>query len=838
MAPGTRQLLTSGWEITHTPPDAVSGPGEALCQLHWLPAPTLGTVAAILRDTGAWNFDTPRRFDAEDWWYRLRFAAADAAADGPRLLGFDGLATIADAWLNGEHLLASDNMFLSHAVPVQLRSETDNELLLRFRALDPLLQARRPRPRWRAPLVEHQQLRWFRTTLLGRIRGWCPPVAPVGPWRPIWLETLRTLDHGTPSLRTRVKDGVGTVEVSCRIEALGEARISAVELVLIRAGERHVVPLQLSQDSPHLFQGQAALPGVTLWWPHTHGEPALYAARLEIQLSGAGPAQISLGHTGFRSIDLDLSGDGFALRVNGRKIFCRGACWTPDIVTLGTDRAAADAALDPFVAAGMNMLRVGGTMVYESDDFLDACDAKGILLWQEFMFANMDYPHDDARFDASVTAECRQLLARISARPCVAVLCGNSECEQQAAMWGAPRERWSQPLFEQLLPRLVAELSPGIAYWPSSAHAGAFPHQANAGTTSYYGIGAYLRPLTDARQAGVRFATECLALANIPEDAGLEAMDGTGGARVGSPLWKTRAPRDASAGWDFDDVRDHYLREVFGLDPLPLRYASHERYVELGRAASGEVMAAAFREWRRARSDCTGALIWFLRDLWPGAGWGILDAQGRPKSAYYFLKRLLQPRAVLLCDEGVNGLYAHLLNDTATSADALLTVSLVLPEGATTTCTPLPVTVPAHAALEVPVASLLDNFWDLTYAYRFGPAPCEAVIATLSGADGRQLGQDFYFPLGHHCLCPSDLGLTATSQRVSATRELVEIRAQKTARFVTVKAHGFTAADQYFHLAPGMPHQVLLESTGDTGRPAGSVQALNGTRPCRIVAGE
>ena len=50
-------------------------------------------------------------------------------------------------------------------------------------ALGPLLNARRTRPHWRTNLVANQQLRWYRTSLVGRMPAWCPSVAPVGPWR-------------------------------------------------------------------------------------------------------------------------------------------------------------------------------------------------------------------------------------------------------------------------------------------------------------------------------------------------------------------------------------------------------------------------------------------------------------------------------------------------------------------------------------------------------------------------------------------------------------------------------------------------------------------------------
>src|SRR6185312_9874785 len=144
---------------------------------------------------------------------------------------------------------------------------------------------------------------------------------------------------------------------------------------------------------------------------------------------------------------------------------------------------------------------------------------------------------------------------------------------------------------------------------------------ANAGTSSYYGVGAYLRPLDDARRSELVFASESLAFANIPDERGLP---GGPGLRVHHPAWKMRSPRDLGAGWDFDDVRDHYVARLFGVDPVNLRVSDHERYLALGRVATGEVMAQAFGEWRRQRSPPRGALIWFLRDLWPGAGWGVI----------------------------------------------------------------------------------------------------------------------------------------------------------------------------------------------------------------------
>ncbi|HKT74186.1 MAG TPA: glycoside hydrolase family 2 protein, partial [Steroidobacteraceae bacterium] len=684
------------------------------------------------------------------------------------------------------------------------------------------------------PMVANQRLNAFRTTLLGRTPGWSPPAAPVGPWRPIWLQARRDVHVGAPRIRTYVQGDDGLLELSCEIRPLGQARLREIVLVVSRGN--HSESVRMTRGAGDTFAGRLRLPSVDLWWPHTHGEPALYAAHLEVLLENAarGPTSVDLGKIGFRNLEIDRSDGDFAVRVNGLPIFCRGACWTPlDCVSLQSNVSQIETALSQVCSAGMNMLRVGGTMVYESDAFLDACDAHGILLWQDFMFANMDYPQDDAAFDRSVTLECTQQLERLAGRPSLAVLCGNSEGEQQAAMWGAPRERWSHPLSHRLLPALAAGLAPDVTYWPSSAHGGAFPHQTNVGTVSYYGVGAYLRPLTDARRAEVRFATECLAFANVPSEEPAGVLSDQPTPRVHSPEWKARVPRDLGAGWDFDDVRDHYLRELFGVDPNTLRYAQHDRYLALSRIVSGEVMGATFREWRRQRSTCQGALIWFLRDLWAGAGWGIVAANGIPKAPYYALKHLLQPRTVFMTDEGCSGLFVHIANEGCTELRGSLEISLYRQGHIKVGTHTRELAVPARTVLELPAASLLEGFVDLTYAYRFGAPTCDVVCATLSDPAHQVLARDFYFPLGHREVAETDIGLTASATLIDGGAVL-RIQAARVARFVTIEAAGFIAADQYFHLLPGIEHQVHMRAVAAKDTLRAEVRALNGSATCKV----
>ena len=832
-----RTALAAGWRLADTDAAAYSSPAEVLAaSVEWVPATVPGTVADALRAAQRWSLDAaPRRFDERDFWYRCEFAAPHAAAGAETWLCCDGLATLADVWLNDVHLIASDNMFVAHRIRVDALLTEANTLCIRFRSLDHELKARRPRPRWRAPMVENQQLRFVRTTLLGRTPGWSPPAAPVGPWRAIWLEQRRDIAIEDVAIRARLDGDEGLLELACDATPLVPGALETITATLSRAAERHVATLRRTGDGTR-FAATLRVPRVARWWPHTHGEPALYQLELEIARPRAAAAlRVDLGKVGFRTVALDTANGAFGLAVNGLPVFCRGACWTPlDVVSLGAGAAALAAALDQVCAAGMNMLRVCGPMVYESDAFLDACDARGILLWQDFMFANMDYPGDDPAFAASAVLECRQLLARLQGRPSLAVLCGNSEVEQQAAMAAAPRDRWQPALFHDTLAKLARAQCPDVPYWPSSAHGGAFPHSPGEGTVSYYGVGAYLRPLEDARRAEVRFASECLGFANIPEPSGLADMPGGETLRVHHAIWKARSPRDLGAGWDFDDVRDHYLQRLYGVDPAALRHADHERYLELGRVATGAVMAATFAEWRRARSTCRGGLVFFLRDLWAGAGWGLVDAAGTAKAAYWLLRRALQPIALQLSDEGGGGIHVHAHNEGALHVNALLRLDLYRHGEVTVASAERALVLAPRASVEIPAAALFDGFLDLSYAYRFGSPSHEVLVATLRGEDATLLGRASHFPFGPPAGREPNVGLAAECTARDASHATVVVRTRRYAHAVCVRVPGYLPSDNYFDLPPGQSHALTLLRTSATGTTRGLVRALNAEAGCRL----
>jgi beta-mannosidase len=571
---------------------------------------------------------------------------AHCTADAPGALEFGGIATVWDVLVDGEVVRSGRSMFERFEVPVEAG---DHEVRIVVHPLTELLATlpTKPRQRWRTMLVEDAKLRWVRTQLLGRAPGFSPGPPVVGAYRPVTLVT----GQRPAALRAWLEGTTGVVDVGGR---------------------------------------RLELPDAELWWPHTHGTPHLHDVTVDGEV---------LGRVGFRTVENRSTDGSLDLWVNGVRVFCRGAVWTPGDL----------AALDEAVGLGLNLVRVPGIAAYESDAFHDRCDELGLLVWQDLMFATFDYPLADEGFVESVTAEVADQCARLAAHPSTAVVCGSAEHEQQAAMFGvSPATGYAGEL--AALTRPLVGASGLDAVWVDSSPSGGDPViRVDTGIAQYFGVGAYLRDLPDARHSGVGFAAECLAFSNLPD-----------------PVVPGGVPQDNGADWDFADVREHYLR---------LRYGPEATEADAQRV-TGEVMADVFGEWRRPGSGCGGGIVLWLRDVVPGAGWGLLDHEGRAKPAALALAPALQPTAVWIVDEGLNGLDVHVAHDGPEAHEVTLSVALLREDGSVAESAEESWTAQPHGHRTFSVEALLGRFADVSYAYRFGPPQHAGVRARVTGDFG------------------------------------------------------------------------------------------------------
>lgn len=828
--------LTNNWFYLQSEANQFASSKELASTPHpeWQPAVVPGTVAlAVQQQYGRDAALQLKHLDEHDFWYKTEFSLpADGNIMKP-VLEFSGLATFCEVWLNGELILRCDNMFRTYRVALKEAQRENHQLMLCFRSLTQGLKQFRARPRWKTKLVERQQLRWVRTTLLGRIPGWTPVVEPVGPWRPIRLIAGNSVV--STQVETHVENGDGFLTI--RLRNLPESvQKSVADIRLLSTDERNIdQPLELEQKSGEI-KIATIIKAVKLWWPHTHGQPELYHLKLVVTDKNGRCQDVQLEPLGFKTVQINREQGQFRFTVNGCDVFARGACWTSnDIVSLVGDERQLDFVLSAMSKAGANMIRIGGTMIYEQDMFYRRCSELGIMVWQDFMFANMDYPFDDDGFHAQVSAEVEEVLMRLSQHVCVSMYCGNSEIEQQAAMLGLERELWQSDFFSVTLPVLCSEQHPGIPYVTSTPTEGGLPFHTDSGLTHYYGVGAYLRTVSEVVRHNVKFTPECLGFANMPPAATRNRIFAGQTAMTHDPRWKAATPRDTGAGWDFEDVRDHYFRERYALDPVRCRAFDAEKYFQLSELVSGELMAAVYAQWRSSSSHCGGGLVWFLKDFLAGAGWGILDDTGMPKACFYHLKRCWQSRQVLLTDESLNGLQLHVLNERDSVLSGWLQIVFLTYDNARLVDKNIDVEIQAYGAMSLRLDDYLDHFYDSTYSYRFGPPVIQCVSVSLNTESEQKLSQAVYFPDQSIPETASGQAIEYNLREINDTQYRLILKTDQFLYGVFVDVQGYLASDNYFSCIPGDETVILLEKYGDHARPAkGYLSAANMKQQIRL----
>ena len=643
------------------------------------------------------------------------------------------------------------------------------------------------------------------------------------------------------------------LDVAATVRGMGGFEVTAADVVIDGAAEAEgALEVSAGADGAVELRGEIRVPDAPRWWPHTHGEPALSAVRIRVA-GPEGEIGIDAGRVGFRELaagpapDHDALIDGLDLHLNGVSIFARGAVWTPDdFVGMAPDRERLRAALERVRDAGMNMVRIPGTATYESRDFHDLCDELGILVWHDFMFANFDYPIDDEEFRATVEAEAREQLAAVAGRPSAIVFCGNSEVEQQVGMLGLDPEIGRGELFGEILPRALAEARAEAIYVPSSPSGGVRPFRPDEGIANYYGVGGYRRPLADARLAEVKFAGECLAFANVPDEAGVEEVlpEAPADVVVHHPRWKAgvparrghrlglrRRPRPLPAR-----ALRRRPRRAAPLRPRALPGALPRR---LRRGDGGGLRRVAPRRLaQRRRPRPLAARPDARRRL--GAGRLLRAAEGGAPAA----ARGARPDRGLAHRRGAgrDRRPPRQRRTRAARAPGCASASYRDFEQEVGEATEA-VELPAHGSLSLDFETILGRFVDASWAYRFGP-PIDAIVASLERPGDEPappLATALHFPAGRPSGAETAerLGFEADAERAADGTVTLRLRSRRLVWGLRAECAGTVAEEPPGHgrarpradpaTAPGRRRRARHERLA-----AGAEPARSGCGPGRM----
>jgi beta-mannosidase len=658
-----------------------------------------------------------------EWWYRLVFdGPEDHLGRDERLrLVFHGLDTFATVWLNGEELGRHRNMFREAVFDVGewVRFAEANTLAVCFER--PLDHAGDGAPdQW----GRNPERAGMRKAQFGFGWDWGPRLPTVGIWRPVELRReRRAVIEGTHVYTLEIDRAANRALIAVRIEAERFAThepLSAA-IALVQPDGQPVI------EHVHALDGEGARVSSTaylvveeprLWWTNDLGEPYLYDLR--VVLGDDDGAELDRHHSrvGIRTLELDQSPDPaergtrfFRFVLNGAPIFARGANWIPaDSFVGGIPAQRYENLLSAARDANMNMLRVWGGGIYEHDAFYDLCDALGLLVWQDFMFACATYPEEPPEFVAEVDAEARYQVRRLRSHPCLALWCGNNENQWIHDRTFPFREDTTPPgalYYDEILPRAVAGLDGRTPYWPGSPYGGNDHNAREEGNVHNWEVwhGNFPRrfgeePRRDPTPENVSYLRYAEDTGRFISEFGMHA----------APVYETlrRAiPEDQlyhhSPSMDHhnkDEPRnkgDNLMLTVTGLPE------SLEEYIDFSMISQAEGLKFGIEHFRRRKPHCSGTLFWQLNDCWPVLSWSVLDYHGFGKAGYFYAKRAYAPvlASFKALDDG--GVELWITNDTLTGMESGTTVRLGTFAGETVWEEELPVRVAANASEPVAV---------------------------------------------------------------------------------------------------------------------------------------
>ncbi|WP_326954385.1 glycoside hydrolase family 2 protein [Amycolatopsis sp. NBC_01286] len=615
------------------------------------------------------------------WRYETTFDRP--AAPGVVELVFDGLDTVAEVELNHHVIATTVNMHRSYRVPVTDLLADGNTLAVTFSSAVRYARAERRRLGDLPNLGNDEPSNFIRKMACNFGWDWGPKLVTAGLWKTaaidVWdvgrLRQVRPLVSVTPS-------GDGVVEIHADVDGSDDlvlrARVGGVE-VFGPTGSA----LSLTVEQPRL------------WWPHSLGEQPLHPLTVTLETSDGSIVDTWSREIGFRTIDLDDLDGAFTFRVNGVPLFVRGANWIPDdCFPHRIDAARYDRRVQQATGARIDLLRVWGGGIYESDDFYAACDRRGVLVWQDFLFACAGYPEDEP-LRGEVEAEAREAVVRLAPHPSLALWCGNNENYMGWFHWGWQTELadrdWGAGYYEHLLPDIVGELDPTRPYIPGSPWSGDPARDTqddDHGCVHIWDVwnerdfSGYLERVPRfvsefGWQAPPAWATLTAAVHDdplTPESPGIlhhqKAKDGNG--KLARGLAHHFAAPASAEDW-------HYLTQV-----------TQARAIRTG-----------IEHFRGHRPHCMGTIVWQLNDCWPVTSWSAIDGAERRKPLWYALREAYADRLITI-QERDGGPAAILVNDSAAAWEAPLELRRLTVDGEILAKTGTTVRVPPRDTVTLP----------------------------------------------------------------------------------------------------------------------------------------
>lgn len=724
------------------------------------------------------------------WRYSTTFTA-DTDNAGRTDLVFEGLDTVATVRLNGEVIHESRNQHRSYRVPVGERLvEGENRLEVEFAAPVPEADRASLELDYR-PHVNHHPYNALRKMACSFGWDWGLDTSTSGIWRPVRLEKWSTARIVDSIVSATVQGSDGVVDLRIVVEVLDSTPLEVVATVGGVTSRAAVV------DGEARLELRVA--GAELWWPRGYGEAALYD--LDVSLEASGEIVHDRTHRiGFRTVRTETAADdagtGFVIVVNEVPVYVKGVNWVPDdTFPHRIDAARYRERLVQAAEANINLIRVWGGGIFESEDFYAAADELGLLTWQDFLLACAAYAEEDPLY-SEIVAESREAVIRLAAHPSLVVLNGNNENIWGHVEWGwqarLEGRTWGAGYYYEVFPALVAELAPHVVYTPGSPFSpdeSMHPNDELNGTMHMWEQWNR-EDFPSYREHRPRFVAEF--------------------GWQGPPTWATltEAMPDEPLTPESPSMLVHQkamegnVKLTDGLVahlPLPNTMPEWHWAMSLNQAVA---VRTALDWFRSLHPHNTGAIVWQLNDNWPVVSWAAVDGYGRKKPLWYALRASFAERVVSVQPEG-DVLQISVSNDTGDMWAGPLRISRRTFDGEVLEDVVVDIDVPARSTVRIPMDIALGHA---------GDAAAELLVAEF----GEERGLWFFVELRDSALRANELD--AKARRVDGGIEVTitaRVLVRELALLVDVADPAAEVDDMLITLLPGESHTFMIRTTAD-----------------------
>ena len=818
-ATGNRLYLSGGnWRLQRA--SEVCQEGEAVSTggfgtEDWIPATVPATVASSYYNIGAIpdirydddQLQISESFFYSDFWYRDEFDLPPSFEGKDLVLHFDGINWKADIYFNGTRCGRIDGAFTRAQFDVtSLAKPGTNVVAVRIYKND-------------NPGIIKEQNRITADTNGGVLGAdnptmhcsigwdWIPTVRGrnIGIWNDVWLAALEggvsiddvyvETDLPLPSVEYADIKPVVTLTNHAPSARQAEVEVRYGDMVLngdilLAAGETRDV---------EILPGRLASP--RLWWPAGYGAQDLYDVKTTVTVYGA-VSDVKEQKSGVREMAYKTDGGILDIYVNGRRLIGNGGNRGFPEINLNYRGREYDIAVAYHADMNYTMIRnwVGQT---GDEEFYEACDRHGIMVWQDFWLANpADGPNPDD--NAMFLANAEDYIRKVRHHPCMALYVGRNE--------GNPPEELNTGL-EQL----VARLHTGMYYIPHSA----------AGMVS--GNGPYRAlPVKDyftAERGKDRLHSE-RGMPNVMTYESMTQMLRSENQWPQNSVWGMHdyTLENAQSCATFNEMIAKAFREPENLK----EFTGWGQWINY----NGYRAMYESRSWNRK-----GLLIWMSHSCWPSMVWQTYDYFFEPTAAYFGVKKASAP--IRIQWNPVTS-QVEVVNNNALSQTGLQAyVALVNYDGKTVS--------EQHAELDSPEDSTIPVF-PLAFD---DPALSDVyyIKLRLTKEDGTVLADNFYWE-GKEDGCYSRL-LELPVVRLSIGRKTeyedgtfrmtarVENKSKTPALMVRLKVQGKKTGerilpafyeDNYFSLLPGEKKTVTVTFKAEDAHddvPVLSVEGFN-----------